>query len=60
MLVLTRRIGEMLLVGDDIQVKITGMRGDLVRIGITAPKDLPKTRPPSESRPQIQSPRRPY
>src|SRR5713226_8208463 len=35
MLVLTRRIGEMVLVGDDIQLKIIDVRGDRIRIGIT-------------------------
>jgi carbon storage regulator len=51
MLVLTRRIGEMLLVGDDIQVKIIDVRGDRVRIGITAPKGLPITRPAPQTPP---------
>ena len=59
MLVLTRGIGESVLVGDDIQVKIIDARGKKVRIGITAPKSLPVTRAESESRPSIQPPRRP-
>jgi carbon storage regulator len=51
MLVLTRRVGESLRIGNDIQVKIIGMRGDLVRIGIRAPKTIPvKDRPPSKRR----------
>jgi carbon storage regulator len=57
-LVLTRRIGEMVLVGDDIQLQILEVRADRVRIGITAPKSLPITRPPSETHPPIQSPKR--
>lgn len=38
MLVLTRRIGEKLLIGDDIEVVILDSRGDGVRIGINAPQ----------------------
>jgi carbon storage regulator len=59
MLVLTRGIGESLLVGDDIQVKIIAIRGNRIRIGITAPKSLPVTRAEPESSPPNQSPRRP-
>jgi carbon storage regulator len=55
MLVLTRRVGELVLVGDDIQLKIIDVRGERVRIGITAPKDLPITRPAPEPPPPIQS-----
>ncbi|WP_435299667.1 carbon storage regulator CsrA [Timonella sp. A28] len=40
MLVLSRRVGEKLLIGDDIEVVILDSRGDGVRIGINAPKDL--------------------
>jgi carbon storage regulator len=58
MLVLTRRVGDLILIGDDIQLKVLDVRGDRVRIGITAPTSLPITRPPSET-PPIQSPRRP-
>jgi carbon storage regulator len=59
MLVLTRRIGELVLVGDDIQIKIIDVRADKVRIGITAPKALPIARLAPEMRPPNQSPRRP-
>ena len=41
MLILTRRIGETLNIGDDIQVAIMGIRGNQVRIGVTAPKEVP-------------------
>lgn len=40
MLILTRRVGETLMIGDDIQVKVTGLNGNQVRLGITAPKEL--------------------
>jgi carbon storage regulator len=55
MLVLTRRIGEMVLVGDDIQLKIIDVRGERVRIGITAPKGLPITRPAAQTPSPIES-----
>jgi carbon storage regulator len=57
MLVLTRRIGELILIGDDIELKVIAVRTDRVSIGITAPKNLQITKPPSEA--PIQSPRRP-
>jgi carbon storage regulator len=40
MLILTRRVGETLVVGDDITVTIVGVRASQVRIGINAPKDV--------------------
>jgi carbon storage regulator len=40
MLVLTRRIGEEIVIGDDIRVKITGIIDNAVRIGITAPETV--------------------
>ncbi|MDF2529834.1 MAG: carbon storage regulator [Gammaproteobacteria bacterium] len=40
MLILTRRVGETLIIGDDITMTILGMKGNQVRIGITAPKDV--------------------
>ena len=40
MLVLSRRIGENLIIGDDITVSILSIKGGQVRIGIEAPKDL--------------------
>jgi carbon storage regulator len=55
MLVLTRRVGQLVLVGDNIQIKIIDVGGERVRIGITAPKGLPIARPARELRPPIQS-----
>ncbi len=40
-LILTRRTGETLNIGDDIQVTVLGIKGNQVRIGIDAPKDIP-------------------
>ena len=40
MLILTRRIGETLMVGDDVTITVLGVKGNQVRIGINAPKDL--------------------
>jgi carbon storage regulator len=40
MLILTRRVGETVMIGDDVTVAIVGVRGNQVRIGINAPKDV--------------------
>jgi len=40
MLILTRRVGEMLKIGDDVDVTILGVKGNQVRIGINAPKNV--------------------
>lgn len=44
MLILTRRIGETLMVGDDVTVTVLGVKGNQVRIGVNAPKDVPVNR----------------
>lgn len=40
MLILTRRVGETLMVGDTVTVTVLGVKGNQVRIGITAPRDV--------------------
>lgn len=40
MLVLSRRIDECIIIGDDIEVRVVDIRGDKVRIGITAPLNV--------------------
>lgn len=41
MLILTRRIGESVHIGDDIRLTVLGVRDSQVRIGINAPKEIP-------------------
>ena len=41
MLVLTRRVGEMICIGDNIQVRVLAVKGGQVSIGVGAPKDVP-------------------
>ncbi|MCK6439569.1 MAG: carbon storage regulator CsrA [Planctomycetes bacterium] len=41
MLVLSRQINESIMIGDSIEVTIVDVKGDKVRIGITAPRDVP-------------------
>ena len=40
MLVLSRRVGEKILIGDDVVIEVTEIRGDKVRLGFTTPKDV--------------------
>jgi len=41
MLILTRRISESLMIGDEVKITVLGVKGNQVRIGIEAPKDVP-------------------
>ena len=40
MLILTRRVGESLMIGDEVKVTVLGVKGNQVRIGVNAPKDV--------------------
>ena len=40
MLILTRRAGEALMIGENVSIKVLGVKGNQVRIGIDAPKDV--------------------
>jgi carbon storage regulator len=41
MLILTRRVGETLKIGDEVGVTVLGVKGNQVRIGVGAPRDVP-------------------
>ncbi|QHB17911.1 carbon storage regulator CsrA [Mannheimia pernigra] len=41
MLILTRKIGEVLLVGDDVEITVLSIRGSQVKLGVNAPKEIP-------------------
>jgi len=39
-LILTRRVGETLVIGDDVSITVLGVKGNQVRVGINAPKNV--------------------
>lgn len=41
MLILTRSAGEEIIIGDDVTVTVLGVKGNQVKIGVNAPKDIP-------------------
>ena len=40
MLILTRRVGETLMIGDEVTVTVLGVKGNQVRLGVNAPRDV--------------------
>jgi len=58
MLILTRRAGESIMIGDDISVTILGIHNNQTRIGINAPKDIPVHREEVYERIQIDKARK--
>lgn len=40
MLILTRRVGETMMIGDEVSVTVLGVKGNQVRIGVNAPKEV--------------------
>ena len=40
MLILTRRVGESLMIGDDVTITVLGVKGNQVRVGVKAPKEI--------------------
>ena len=40
MLILTRRVGETVMIGDNVTVTVLGVKGNQVRVGVNAPKDI--------------------
>jgi len=40
MLILTRRVGEALMIGDDVSITVLGVKGNQVRLGIAAPRSI--------------------
>jgi len=40
MLILTRRVGESVMIGDDVTITVLGVKGNQVRVGINAPKNV--------------------
>ena len=41
MLILTRRVGETVMIGEEVTVTVLGVKGNQVRLGVNAPKDVP-------------------
>lgn len=50
MLILTRKEGETIRIGDDVVLTVVAVRGNKVRLGINAPKDVPVVRPEADAR----------
>ena len=59
MLILTRKVGETVLIGEDIRIMVVQIRGKQIRLGIEAPPDLlvlrTQEKPDSEKKPKVPS-----
>jgi carbon storage regulator len=55
MLIITRRVGESVVIGEVIYLTILGIKGNQVRVGIEAPKDIPVHREEVYQRIQVES-----
>ena len=60
MLILTRRVGETLMIGDEVTVTVLGVKGNQVRVGVTAPKNVAVHREEIYERIQRQDPPKQY
>ena len=56
MLILTRRVGESLIIGDNIVINILGVKGNQIRIGVNAPKEISVHREEIYNRIQAEKP----
>ena len=56
-MILTRRVGESLIIGDDVVVNVLGVKGNQVRIGVDAPKDVSVHREEIYDRIQAEKPK---
>ena len=56
MLILSRKLGEVINIGNDIEIKILEVRGEQVRLGITAPRDTPVHREEIFKKIRLESP----
>ncbi|WP_022956731.1 carbon storage regulator CsrA [Perlucidibaca piscinae] len=59
MLILTRRVGETLMVGDEVTVTVLGVKGNQVRLGVNAPRDVAVHREEIYQRIQTEQPTSP-
>lgn len=59
MLILTRRVGETLMVGDEVTVTVLGVKGNQVRLGVNAPRDVAVHREEIYQRIQTEQPASP-